>query len=482
MWGAARLAHAVTHRGRFALVGLTVLVTLAVAFDQPPQIRGPAPYPPEWQWPLREGSTSGRFGWPLLAAAALLGLLVASASGWARARPRRAARVILAAATLAGFAFSLGLLALEPAGATATLAARAMSTSWSSYYTVAVSPEAADPLLFLDRHAEILPRLPKHAATHPPGPVLYYRALIAFTESRPLLARALLALQGHDESRPPRPPNTPASKAAALLGALLLTLLGAAAAWPVAAIAERMSGDSLSGARAGVLWTLLPGPALFVPQFDHALAFPVAGTAALLLSAVGEARAPSRHAKAVLAGLFAGVALLVSYGSVVFLGFAALAVLAVAGSSRKVVGLVVVAALAVAGVIGVTSLLGHEPIAAARTAIAIHRETYTRPRSYALWLPSISSTSSSSSARPWPRCFAFRVARSRLARAVAAGLAVLVLSGATRGEVGRIWIPLMPFVLVGALAEKGSPSLRDAVLIGALLVAIDLALRIHWNI
>ena len=29
---------------------------------------------------------------------------------------------------------------------------------------------------------------------------------------------------------------------------------------------------------------------------------------------------------------------------------------------------------------------GHEPIAAARTALAIHREAYTQPRSYATWL------------------------------------------------------------------------------------------------
>lgn len=30
----------------------------------------------------------------------------------------------------------------------------------------------------------------------------------------------------------------------------------------------------------------------------------------------------------------------------------------------------------------------------------------------------------------------------------AAGIALLVLSGLTRGEVGRIWIPVMPLLLV----------------------------------
>src|SRR5262249_40457582 len=161
-------------------------------------------------------------------------------------------------------------------GACATLASRTMSTTWSSYYTVAVSPEAASPRAFLERHAALLPALPKHAATHPPGPVLYYRGLVALFARSPALTRAFLGLQGQDDSQEPRPPNTRASRAAALFGALLLTFLGVAAAWPVASIASRLSGDALAGARAGMLWTLVPGAVLFIPQFDQAMAFAIA--------------------------------------------------------------------------------------------------------------------------------------------------------------------------------------------------------------
>ncbi len=454
-------------RGRLALVvpaGLVVLtafVLLAVAFDRPPQIRGPAPYPPEWQWSLRGEPTSGRFALPVLAAAGLLGLLVLSASGRARARPRRSARAILAAATLGGFALSVGLLGLEPAGAAATLAARTMSVSWTSYYTVALSPDAADPLDFLDRHAVLLPHLPKHAATHPPGPVLYYRALVAIVGSSP-------------------------RQTAALVGALLLTLLGVATAWPVAAIAAHLSGDDLAGARTGVLWTLLPGPVLFIPQFDQALALPVAGTAALLLAAAAEPRAPARLARSVGAGAAAGIALFVSYGAVAFLAVTALAVLAVTGLSRRALTVGVLAAAVSVALIASTTLLGHDPIAAARMALAIHRETYTRPRSYALWLPFNLLDLSLFLGPPVAVLFALRVVNSPLARTVAAGLPVLLLSGATRGEVGRLWIPLMPLLLVGAVARPAgadgdaAPSLREALLLGALLAAVDLVLRTRW--
>jgi len=72
--------------------------------------------------------------------------------------------------------------------------------------------------------------------------------------------------------------------------------------------------------------------------------------------------------------------------------------------------------------------------------------------------------------------------------AATTGLALLVLSGVTRGEVGRIWIPLMPFLLVAAVAEPGrgqeaaaGPSRREALLLGALLVALSMVIRLSWG-
>jgi hypothetical protein len=474
----------VIDRGRLALLALTAVVLLAIAFDAPPQIRGPAPYPPEWQWPLREGPTSGGFASPLLAAAALLGLLALSGSSWARARPRRAAAAILAGATVGGLAFSVGLLGLEPAGAFPALAARAMSTTWSSYYTVAVSPEAASPRAFFERHAELLPTLPKHAATHPPGPVLYYRGLVALFERSPFLTRAFLALQGHDEGRDPRSPHTRASKAAALFGALLLTFMGVAAAWPVAAMAERLSGDVLAGARVGVLWTLVPGAVLFIPQFDQALSFVIASASAVLIAAAAETRTRPRIALAIAGGLLGGLALFVSYGSLVFLCFVGLVALVVGRFSKPTLFVLLVAATTALGIVAATAVLGHHPLASLRAALAIHRETYTAPRSYALWLVFDLLDLAIFLGPPVAALLVVRMARSPMARPLALALAVLVLSGATRGEVGRIWIPLMPLLLVAAVTtpsgETKSPSRFEALGLGVLLIALDLTLRVRW--
>src|SRR5207247_497324 len=118
---------------------LGVLVLAAVGLDQPPEIRGPAPYPPEWQWPRRSEPASGRYLPVLLTGAGLLGLLAASGSSGARRRPAAATGILLTGGTILGWGFSMALLGLAPAGALPTLAARVLSRTCTSHYTAAVS-------------------------------------------------------------------------------------------------------------------------------------------------------------------------------------------------------------------------------------------------------------------------------------------------------------------------------------------------------
>ena len=189
----------------------------------------------------------------------------------------------------------------------------------------------------------------------------------------------------------------------------------------------------------------------------------MAGTAALLLSAVAEARRAARVTRRrpwpVSSPAWPSSSPTVRSS---FLGSSRLLPCSPWPAPReRTSASAVVAAVADVGVIGVTALLGHDPIAAARTALAIHRETYTRPRSYALWLP-FNLLDLVALRRPARgRCVRPPVARSPRPRR-RRGLAVLLLSGATRGEVGRIWIPLMPFVLWVRWRRSDSPSLRDA--------------------
>jgi hypothetical protein len=469
-----------------ALATLLLIVT-----DLTPLLRGPAPYPPEWRWELRRGATSGRFLPAALCGGALVGVLA-----WlARATvSRRSARLALAAAVPLGLGLQLGLLALEPDGALRTLGQRTTSRTVTSYYTVALSPMAEDARLFLARHHELLPEMrrgAKHASTHPPGPVLYFRALVAFFDARPGLAQAVVGASGGAD-----PERRPAARAAALVGPLLVLLACVAAAWPVAGLARVAGADTPTAAAAGVLWLLLPGPVLQAPQLDQALALPVALAAAALAGAVTSGRPARRALLGLGAGLAAALAVFISYGAVAFLAAtcaAALVVVAAAPVRRR--GPLTALGWAAAGLAlpyAVVLLLGHRPLRSALTALAIHREGFTAPRSYVLWLLFNPLDLAVFVGVPVAVLFgaallrASRAARAgnaqpadRFTLAAAAFLGALLLSGTVRGEVGRIWIPLMPVVLVAAATRLQR---RAAPLVGALLLLLCVALRVRWEV
>ena len=152
----------------------------------------------------------------------------------------------------------------------------------------------------------------RHAATHPPGPVLFYRGLIGGFEASPAAASAVLSVAGMDPEGGRRPASV---RAAALAGPLLILLLGVSAAWPLFALARAAGLDAVAAARVAALWPLVPGAALMSPQFDQLLALPVTAAAACLAAAVTAASARRRAGFAAGAGACAGLAVSVSYGA-----------------------------------------------------------------------------------------------------------------------------------------------------------------------
>jgi hypothetical protein len=483
---------------------------LAAGADRLSWLRGPAPYPPEWQWPLRDVPWSGS-PWPAaLAATAVVALLAATGTLAARARPLRAGRLALAAASVLGLVFPLALVAMEPDGALPTIFGRVAYRTATSYYTVALSPEADDALEFLRHHEALLPTFrkgAKHAATHPPGPVLVYRGLLGFCTRAPGLTHAVLQVSGLPESNPrrPRPENTAPARAAGVLGGLAILAACVLTSWAIAGLARDLGCGPLAAARIGVLWTLLPGPVLMLPQFDQALALPVAVSALALGWALRSGTTGRALVWAGVAGLSGAGALSLSYGAPAFLaigGAAVVAAAAVHGVSRNRIALAVLASAAVAlAGFAAPALVGHHPIASLLEALRIHREFFTRPRSYALWLVfdpldlavflglpvGVSLLGAGTRALRRALAGASLQPAEAFRLAALATLALLLLSGQTRGEVGRIWIPIMPVLLVAAMArpsadgDDSAPSAASAAWLAAALAPITIAIACWWS-
>ena len=192
------------------------------------------------------------------------------------------------------------------------------------------------------------------------------------------------------------------------------------------------------------------------------------------------------------AGALTGVAVFFSYGAplLVALGAAAAAAPAL-GTPRGRRRAAVFAAVALAVALGfffLPVLAGHDPLASARAALAIHREQFTAHRSYRLWLVFDLLDLALFLGVPVV-LFSFMLPPTPFRLAAAGGVLLLVASGLIRGEMGRILVPLMPVLLAAcvvsgprARAPAGEPSAASALVLGTLLAVTDVVLRLSWEL
>src|SRR5262249_7921907 len=149
------------------------------------------PYPGQWRWVLRSGGNIGRIGPAALGALGVV-FAVAFLSATSGSRNERArARFGFAFAIAAGLLLQLGVLHLGQVGAIASAAALTRGDLVTGYFDVAAKPLSTQVLL--DEYAAMLPTLPVHPRAHPPGPVLYYRAIMEGFAAVPRTATTLIS-------------------------------------------------------------------------------------------------------------------------------------------------------------------------------------------------------------------------------------------------------------------------------------------------
>lgn len=504
---------------------LTSLLLLGIWFNVSPLLRGPAPWPPDWRWEYRTEVNTRGMGLIIICMTGLIGLVAATGLSSAQRRPRRAGILLLAGATVFGCALQYSLLEAEDAPSGADLiVTRTISPVFTSHYNVAISPVSRDVGKFLNSYTELLPHFPLHTKTHPPGAVLFYRAVLAVCESTDWLTRGLVSLS-RDLNVNLKPFDLPRQApwvATALLGPLLIMVMASATCWPIAALAGRLGLSPMAAVRVGVLWACLPGPLLMVPELDQLLAFPVVLFALLLLISTSEKyNMFYTYLFALLAGFVGGAAYFVSYGAAFFLAFTSFLVAAcVSDNWRRLrcVGTVIIVACVGAVAINLLPVLaGHNPLQALLTSLKLHGQLFTEQRSYTTWLlfnlwdfivflgfplavlmvvrvlPAVLRVLRGQ----WKN---LRVPALRLQLASFLGLFLLDATGVVRGEVGRIWLPLMPFFLISALLHPSEssdyprqeghndyrvatkPTVLDTIAIALLLLSCAWVLRLKWHL
>jgi hypothetical protein len=311
------------------------------------------------------------------------------------------------------------------------------SEGWDSLYTVlgnrrAYLPTAQaidSPTDFLSTFVERLPTYPTHVKGHPPGATLahWFVDLLGGGRSDVLTATFLMV---------------------------------AALAAPASLVAlDRIAGRA-AARRAAVFAGLAPAAMWVASSPDAMFMGVIACAVALGAVAVTARRRPVLHGAAVAAGLLAGLSLSFSYGSLLLLGpLWALAALAL---TRRNWQPLVTAAIGFAMVPGLFMLAGFDWLAgldATRTAY-LAGVAPERPDRYFvvanLVVFAVAVGPAAVAAVVWLRDrAAWWLVGGGLAGVLAADLSTM-----SKGEVERIWLPAVPFVVLATCAIQGRTARR----------------------
>jgi methylthioxylose transferase len=440
------------------VVQALLLAGLAFVLSDP---RVPLGVPGEWVWDrLQFGST---FSVVLLTLVGLLVYVGFAALGW-RALARRGGPVRefawVACLVVAAVAVQVVIAWAAPAGlGLAKWALALQKASASGYYTVART-EIQDPWEFLANYPDWIQRqkVPRRGA-HPPGLFLVTHGVLSAMEAHPRLAERVLrslpdtVLIAFSEIDRLEPLSATERAALGLIGAL--TLLGCAATVAPLYVLARSSLPAHWAWAAAVLWPLVPSALMFQPAADTA--FPFVSTTALALACWATRSRPSwALGLACASGALLAIGLLFTLAFLPFGLTVALVFLSASGLTWQRRGALIAATGAgfFCVVFGTWAIAGVNPFVIWWWNRIYHARFYALfPKSYAPWVVVNLLELAAGVGIPTVVWTIAGLSLRRTPRVVWAALAVVMFlnfGGLTLSEVGRLWLPWMPPMLVAS--------------------------------
>jgi hypothetical protein len=358
----------------------------------------------------------------------------------------------------------------------------------SSGYDTVASLEARDPWRFWAAYPDCIKTQDTlHIGTHPPGLFLTARASRGLMESRPGLARFVVAhlpesvLVGFREIL--GPVSTTDKATLAWIGAWTL-LACSTTVVPLYCLAKGSGLSSSAAWASAALWPLVPSAILFQPTADTA--FPLLSTTALALTVPGKTWA------AVLAGVALALGMQFTLAFLPVGLIAALVLVSLPGVTwRRRLALVWATGLGFLGVtLAVWTVSGANPFLIWWWNQKNHARFYLEfPRTYRAWV--IVNPAELAVALGLPVVVWAALGLKHAPRAAWATLAVLAalnFSGRNLSEVARLWLPLTPplLTLAGAglsgLGGGGRTLATTAGLLGLQTVALQAMIQVVYPV
>src|SRR5258706_12450950 len=147
----------------------TLLFCIAIAFDVTPLLRGPSPYPPEWQLSYLFINTLSLIYFPLVCISLLVGLFL-----WQETKnifTNKHPGLFLLLIILLCFFFQLSILYFSRSGIS-VLIHRIINPELNGYFTAGLTIQNVSD--FLKNYNHDMLQFVYHAKAHPPGAILLF--------------------------------------------------------------------------------------------------------------------------------------------------------------------------------------------------------------------------------------------------------------------------------------------------------------------
>lgn len=245
----------------FAICLLTVTFCVAIGFDITPYLRGPAPYPPDWRWEYYFVNTFSKIWLPLVIIF-IICLLWRKSSLFIKKKREKQLLILL---VVLSFLFQLAVLYYSRSGVTVLLH-RIINPDMNGYFTAAVS--LRDIPRFLAGFNEAVLQLPMHAQGHPPGAILFFWVINKAVSFFPVIESFTQNLTPtHQDVGIIWNTLLPYQRFSAILSGLLIPFLSTMVLIPLYYLGRRLYNEEIA-IRAVFLYIFIPSLVLFIPIND----------------------------------------------------------------------------------------------------------------------------------------------------------------------------------------------------------------------
>lgn len=238
---------------------ISVVFFILIAFNVSPFLRGPGEWPPDWRWPYLFVNTFNRIWLPLVVIAFILFLY------YFLEKKRLNSLASLVLLVVLSYLFQLSVLYFSRSGIS-VLIHRVINPGLNGYFTEAIKIKNLGE--FLANYQKNVLSFSMHATGHPPGPIIFFWLINKTINVIPLFQSFVVNLiPKHQDIQSIWNSLTLSQRSTAVFSAFFIPFLGSLNIIPMFYLAKRLF-NSKTALRSVLLVIFILGLILFTPLSD----------------------------------------------------------------------------------------------------------------------------------------------------------------------------------------------------------------------